>query len=179
MANDIISLVDPQTATDEAVQLLGQAYAYRAMFYLDLARLYEPKANGYTDISSIQGLTVPIVTEATTEHQAKNNPRATREVLYDFILSDLAMAQAYLSPSANTYTLPTVAAVYGLGQELCGQDGLRGAAARHRLLPGSRHGYGQAAHLLLRGAHLSEPAEARRAGHEVLCKGLDRGRSLR
>ena len=114
MANDIISLVDPQTATDEAVQLLGQAYAYRAMFYLDLARLYDPKENGYTDVSSIQGLTVPIVTEATTEHQAKNNPRATREVLYDFILSDLAMAQAYLSPSVNTYTLPTVAAVYGL-----------------------------------------------------------------
>ena len=45
MTNDIISLVDPQTATDEALQLLGQAYAYRAMCYLDLARLYEPKEN--------------------------------------------------------------------------------------------------------------------------------------
>lgn len=43
MTNDIISLVDPQTAAEDAVHILGQAYAYRAMCYLDLARLYEPK----------------------------------------------------------------------------------------------------------------------------------------
>ena len=114
MANDIISLVDPQTATADAVHLLGQAYAYRAMCYLDLARLYEPKENDYTDVSSIKGLTVPIVTESTSEHQAKDNPRASRNDLYDFILSDLEMAQAYLSPTSGTYTLPTLAAVYGL-----------------------------------------------------------------
>ena len=114
MANDIISLVDPQTATDDALQLLGQAYAYRAMCYLDLARLYEPKENAYTDVSSIEGLTVPIVTQTTSEQQAKDNPRAAREDLYAFILSDLAMAQAYLNPSVTAYTLPTAAAVYGL-----------------------------------------------------------------
>ena len=113
MANDIISLVDPQTAADDAVQILGQAYAYRAMCYLDLARLYEPKENGYTDISAIQGLTVPIVTETTTEEQAKDNPRATRESMYEFILSDLSKAEAYLGPSSG-YTLPSIAAVYGL-----------------------------------------------------------------
>ena len=113
MANDIISLVDPQTAADDAVQILGQAYAYRAMCYLDLARLYEPKENSYTDISAIQGLTVPIVTEMTTEEQAKDNPRASRESMYEFILSDLSKAETYLSPSSG-YTLPSIAAVYGL-----------------------------------------------------------------
>ena len=114
MANDIISLVDPQTAQEDALQILGQAYAYRAMCYLDLARLYEPKENGYTDVSTIAGLTVPIVKETTTEQQAKDNPRASREDMYSFILSDLAVAQAYLSPSSTAYTLPTLAAVYGL-----------------------------------------------------------------
>ena len=114
MTNDIISLVDPQTAPDEALQLLGQAYAYRAMCYLDLARLYEPKENSYTDVSSILGLTVPIVTQSTSEQQAKDNPRASRNDLYAFIISDLAMAQAYLSPSVTSYTLPTLSAVYGL-----------------------------------------------------------------
>ena len=113
MANDIISLVDPQTAADDAVQILGQAYVYRAMCYLDLARLYEPKENSYTDISAIQGLTVPIVTEMTTEEQAKDNPRASRESMYEFILSDLSKAETYLSPSSG-YTLPSIAAVYGL-----------------------------------------------------------------
>ena len=114
MANDIISLVDPQTSQEDALQILGQAYAYRAMCYLDLARLYEPKENGYTDVSTIAGLTVPIVKETTTEQQAKDNPRALRTDMYSFILSDLAMAQAYLSPSVTAYTLPTLAAVYGL-----------------------------------------------------------------
>lgn len=113
-ANDIISLVDPADATPEAIRFLGQAYAYRAMFYLDLARLYEPKENAYTDISSIAGLTVPVVTEKTTEQQAKENPRAPREKIYEFILSDLAAAEKYLDPSVTTYTLPTIAAVYGL-----------------------------------------------------------------
>ena len=114
MANDIISLVDPQTSQEDALQILGQAYAYRAMCYLDLARLYEPKENDYTDVSTIAGLTVPIVQETTTEQQAKDNPRALRTDMYSFILSDLAMAQAYLSPSVTAYTLPTLAAVYGL-----------------------------------------------------------------
>ena len=113
-ANDIISLVDPKDASPEAVQYLAAAYAYRAMCYLDLARLYEPKANSYTDVSAVLGLTVPIVTESTTEAQAKNNPRAPRAQMYEFILADLAKAESLMSPSQKNYTLPTLAAVYGL-----------------------------------------------------------------
>ena len=113
-ANDIISLVNKDDASPEAIQYLASAYVYRAMCYLDLARLYEPKENSYTDVSAVLGLTVPIVTETTTEEDAKNNPRAERERLYEFILSDLAKAEQLMDPAKKTYTTPTLAAVYGL-----------------------------------------------------------------
>lgn len=117
LANDIISIVgevDENTSTD-ARHAAGQAYAYRAMYYLDLARLYEPKTNNYTTISdNIKGLTVPIVTENTTEEIAKNNPRVSREEMYKFILSDLAKAEDYLRDIPQSYTTPTLTAVYGL-----------------------------------------------------------------
>ena len=113
-ANDIISLVDPEDASEEAIQYLASAYAYRAMCYLDLARLYEPKENSYTDVSAVLGLTVPIVTESTSEAQAKNNPRAPRSRMYQFVLEDLAKAESLMNPSQKNYTLPTLAAVYGL-----------------------------------------------------------------
>ena len=113
-ANDIISLVNPVDATPEALGYLAAAYAYRAMFYLDLARLYEPKENAYTDVTPVLGLTVPLVTEATTEEQAKNNPRVPREGMYEFILSDLAEAERLMSPLQMNYTLPSLASVYGL-----------------------------------------------------------------
>ena len=113
-ANDIISLVDPQEASPAAIGYLASAYAYRAMCYLDLARLYEPKENAYTDVSAVLGLTVPVVTPDTDEEQAKNNPRVPRQRMYEFILSDLAMAEKLMDPSLKDYTSPTLAAVYGL-----------------------------------------------------------------
>ena len=112
-ANDIIGAIDPATASADVVGYLGQAYAWRAFYYLDLARLYEPKENKYTEIpASILGLTVPIVTEKTTETDAFNNPRAKREDLYKFILDDLSNAEKYISATDRNYTRPTLAAVY-------------------------------------------------------------------
>lgn len=113
-ANDIINLIDPATATDITRGYLGQAYAYRASFYLDLARLYEPRENKYTDISAVKGLTVPIVTEKTTEQDAKNNPRVTHDVLYKFILDDLDLAEQYLDGTSYDYTTPNATLVDGL-----------------------------------------------------------------
>lgn len=118
LANQVISLIDPATATDAAIGYLGQAYAFRAMCYLDLARLYEPKeVTGVADYEvpeSILGLTVPIIDENTTEKDAMNNPRATREKLYEFIFSDLEKAETYLEGRSYDFSRPSVAAVYGM-----------------------------------------------------------------
>ena len=117
LVNDIIGVigeVDDNTPEDTR-RILGQAYAYRAMFYLDMARLYEPKPNKYLKIDeSIIGLTVPIVTEKTTEEMSKQNKRATREEMYQFILSDLAAAEEYLQKAPEGYTAPGLSAVYGM-----------------------------------------------------------------
>ena len=115
-ANEIISRIDHNTEDQQEREWLAQAYTYRAMFYLDLARLYIPKENNYVRVyANIRNLTVPIVTENTTEAMAQNNPRATREDMYDFILDDLDAAVTYFGNSASTgYTRPTLAAAYGL-----------------------------------------------------------------
>ncbi len=113
-ANDIIGAGGEKPA-DNIKPAVGQAYAYRAMYYLDLARLFEPKENRYTTIpDNIKKLTVPIVTEKTTEEESRNNPRATRETMYEFILQDLAKAEAYLTGTTSDYKSPSLGAVYGL-----------------------------------------------------------------
>lgn len=117
LVNDIIVMAGDVTENtdDYTLNALGQAYAYRAMFYLDLARMYEPKDNKLAPVNeNIEGLTVPIVTEETEEVDSKNNPRATREVMYNFIFSDLEKALEYLNPADKVFTRPTVGAVYGL-----------------------------------------------------------------
>ena len=119
MANSVISLID----TDDFSSLdaskrsyLGFAYAYRAMFYFDLVRLYEFKENTVTKAPELLGLGVPIVLPETTEAQAKNNPRAKVDDIYDqIIFPDLEKAETLLS----TYTAPdkyslSLAFVYGM-----------------------------------------------------------------
>ena len=117
LANDLINVAGEVTdqTSQQTREILGQAYTYRAMYYLDLARMYEPKPNKVLPPESgILGLTVPIVTEKTTEEQSKNNKRATREEMYKFILSDLATAEEYLEDAPNVYSAPNLTAVYGL-----------------------------------------------------------------
>lgn len=114
--NEIISRIDPATDDQQEREWLAQAYTYRAMFYLDMARLYIPKENNYEPVyANIRNLTVPIVTENTTEEIAQSNPRASREDMYEFILSDLKNAVDFFGGSSQTgYTRPTLAAAYGL-----------------------------------------------------------------
>lgn len=114
ICNDVISLIPEEGSSPESLDMLAQAYAYRATFYLDLARLFEPKENDYIDVSNILGLTVPIITENTKEAEATNNPRAQREDMYAFILSDLGKAAQYIDPLATSYDRITIHAVNGL-----------------------------------------------------------------
>lgn len=120
MANDIISIVNPKTDNPEELYYLGQAYAYRAMCYLDLARLYEPKQNKYMPVGKeIEKLTVPILTEKTTQEEATNNPRVDRETMYKFILEDLRNAEKALETAAKAnivgnFSSPNINAVAGL-----------------------------------------------------------------
>lgn len=117
--NDIIGAVngDPLNATAEAF-----ARTYRALFYLDLARMFEclyaeaPNNSQYeAQQFEVAGLTVPIVDENTDEAKAKNNPRATREQIFNFIFADLAFAETALAEYKQTSpTNPTLAVVYGL-----------------------------------------------------------------
>ena len=94
-ANDIISTIDPEALTTATKHVLGFAYAYRASFYLDLVRIYEFKENKYTSGDGVVGLAVPIVTETTTEAEAKANPRATAAEVYEkVIFPDLEKAAA-------------------------------------------------------------------------------------
>ena len=124
LVNDVILSIKPvveqsgEADDEETVKLrdiLGQAYAYRAMCYFDLARLYEPKVNDYTEVSeSILGLTVPIVDENTTLEQTKNNPRVPRKEMYDFIFGDLTKAIELLDETDRTFSRPTLYSVYGM-----------------------------------------------------------------
>ena len=118
-ANDLISVCGDNPGLAEQ---RGIAKAYRALYYLDLARLYDPLYAVSTErpeyqaaLATIEGLTVPIVDENTTEADSKNNPRLPREKMFQFILNDLNDAETCLAnftPGAKN--IPSLAVVYGL-----------------------------------------------------------------
>lgn len=107
-------------AGDDMKGYYAAALAYRAMIYLDMAREYEWLPNDKTtgvspDGNDITGLTVPIVRETDTEEKWKNNPRATREEMAEFILGDLKKAEemiGYLNDKERI--MPHLDCVYGL-----------------------------------------------------------------
>ncbi len=123
-ANNIIGSVDETTATKDQLEKVGMAYAYRAFWYFNLMNMYEPVENEYTDVSALLGLTVPIVTEKTTEAEAKNNPRASHDDMVKFILDDLAKAEEYLAESSGTSRLyPSLPVVHGIKAKVYMSDG--------------------------------------------------------
>ena len=124
-ANNVVGAVNPETATSEQLGFLGAGHAFRALAYLDAARMYEFLPNDKTSNINVDGnnvlnLTIPIVTNETTSDDARNNPRATREEMVKFILSDLDEAEKYIPNLESTYskTLPDLACVYGLKARL-------------------------------------------------------------
>ncbi len=108
------------TPTDDTLPYFGIAHFYRALFYFEIARMYEYHPTGISSIDSeaeangIVGLTAPIITETTTEDEARNCPRATFYDMYRYILDDLDKAEEYLEGySRATKREPNLAVVYG------------------------------------------------------------------
>ncbi len=120
--NDLIAITNAagEGITDAQKMYRGSAKAFRALLYLDMARIYEalPAAASISDYSipeNIKGLTVPIITEATTEAESRTMGRATREEMFNWILAELAAAEADLTEVPNMdKKMPTLAVVYGL-----------------------------------------------------------------
>ena len=128
--NNVIAAINPEAATTEQLGWLGSAYAYRAMLYLDLARMYEFLPNDKTssvneDGNDIAGLTVPIVKAGMSEADARNNPRVRHEVMAKFIEEDLNEAEKYVVNLKDTRgkILPDLACAYGLKARLYMWDG--------------------------------------------------------
>lgn len=118
-ANEVISIASQSESGGVA---LGIAKAFRAMCYLDMARMYDPlpakapdRPSYESELEAVKGLTVPIVREGATLEQLENNPRATREEMFNFILSDLTDAESLLADyQPASKTMPSQAVVYGL-----------------------------------------------------------------
>jgi tetratricopeptide (TPR) repeat protein len=123
-ANNMISAVDPEAATELQLGYLGVAHAFRALQYLDIGQMYEFLENDVTSPVNVAGnnvlnLTVPIVNETMKEVDARSNPRVTRQAMVEFILSDLNKAEEYLADfSRPSKTLPNLAVAYGLKARL-------------------------------------------------------------
>ena len=105
--NNVIALAG-DNPTEAQKHGLGIALAMRAMFYMDIARMYGSK----TYAADKNAETVPIVMETTKD---ASNPRATNEAIFEFILSDLDKAETLLADykRSNVYT-PNINVVYGL-----------------------------------------------------------------
>jgi len=116
-ANDVISTIDFESdaVNDDIKGMGGAAYAMRAFDYYMLTVLFEPVENIYTNVSTVKGLTVPIVSENTTTEQAKSNPRVTHQEMMQFIHSDLDKAEQYLAKwTPKDGHLPNLAVAYGI-----------------------------------------------------------------
>lgn len=122
--NKLIGAIDETKATQQQKHYLGVAYAFRAMYYLDIARMYEyldcyetkPLSNTG---KNIRNLTVPIITEKTTEKEVAQLTRATRDEMKAFIAGDLEKAGSLLTDyKRSNKQLPDLACVYGLQARL-------------------------------------------------------------
>lgn len=89
----------------------GIARAFRALFYIDLSQMFAQKPYGVDP----QAPTVPIISDKTEVSQSTDNPRATNEDMYKFILADLDAAETLLDDynRPDRFT-PDKSVVYGL-----------------------------------------------------------------
>ena len=118
-ANRILAAYPEEGATESVKQNLGLTRVYRALAYMDLTSMYEFYATGIAELDAlaknVMGLTVPIVTETTTNDEAKNNPRVPFYTMYRFIYNDLCKAESALRSFTRTeINQPKIDVVNGL-----------------------------------------------------------------
>lgn len=119
--NLVLTAIDPDNKPEEE-SYATMAYAYRAYAYYEMAQWYEYKRTGFASLDSkaessgIYGLTVPIVTETTTDTESRHNPRAPFYTMYRFILTDLNKAEKYAEGKGEpaNKTEAGLGVVYGL-----------------------------------------------------------------
>ena len=112
---------DVKKSTDAGAAYVGNALAYRALAYFNMAQLYEYQTTGYPSLDNeakadgVYGLTVPITTEATTKDESYHNPRVPFYRMYRFILTDLNRAESLLSGNTRDgINEANTAVIYGL-----------------------------------------------------------------
>ena len=120
--NEVIANAEKATDSDGTK---GVAHAFRAMLYLDMARMYEFLPNDRTSNineagNNVENLTLPIVKDAIVpRNPVIDIPRATRTEMFDFILSELDKAQELIPLVKDaSKEIPHLDAVYGLKARL-------------------------------------------------------------
>ncbi len=100
--------VEGIAANKEAKQFLGSAIAFRALHYLDAARMYEFLPNDGTSSineagNDVLNLTYPIgYSKEFTDDKTKVLRRATKDEMAAYILSELNEAESWLEDGAST-----------------------------------------------------------------------------
>lgn len=123
--NSLISVSSADPESEDAFYM-GMALTYRAWTYFDLMRTYEYKSTGverldqFAEKNGLYGLTVPLVTENTTEAEARNLPRAPFQQMYRYIMTDLNLAEKLLANTATvgSKNMVTRGVVYGMKARL-------------------------------------------------------------
>ena len=120
--NEVIAKAEESESNDG---VKGVAHAFRAMLYLDAARMYEFLPNDRTSNineagNNVENLTLPIVKDAILpRNPVIDIPRATRNEMFDFILSELDKAQELIPLVKDaSKEIPHLDAVYGLKARL-------------------------------------------------------------
>lgn len=130
--NSVISVSSTDPESKDALYM-GMALTYRAWAYFDMIRTYEYKSTGverldqYAETNGLYGLTVPLVTEYTTEEDARNLPRAPFQQMYRYIMNDLNLAEKLLAntPAVSAKDMVSRGVVYGMKARLWLEMGSR------------------------------------------------------
>lgn len=102
-ANDLLKSVNLDALDSKGLHMVGNLYGFRAMCYLDMARMFEFFPTGFPELDNdaeskgILGLTVPIMeARQYTLEELMRNPRAPFYTMYRFIMNDLNKAEELL-----------------------------------------------------------------------------------